>query len=136
MSEREGPITPERRREDSLAKEVAALKRKLNPWWFGLLFTVAGALGGYLPRAFDWLGGQQTSPGTRIEVMETRIGNAELRMTGLEDQVEEVSDSVKAIKKDLGGFITSSCLDPRQVDRLRQAQVACAALLRERGIIP
>ena len=136
MSEHEHAMTPDRRREDPLAKEVAALKRKLNPWWLGVVITIAGLVGGYLPRAFDWLGGKQTSPGTRIEILETRIGQGEVRMSGLEVQLKEVSDSVKAIKSALGGFITSSCLDPRQVDRLRQAQVACAALLRERGIIP
>lgn len=123
----------QRRPDDRLRKEVERLtalvekqdrfvKRRLHPAWFAVFIAGGVALGTFLPWVSAFLGIRTWGPGLVNEVQDKRIGAAEVRISNVETLMTS--------------YVVSNCLDTAQAERLRQAQVPCARLLYEKGILP
>ena len=101
-----------------------ASRGPLSVRWLLAFITLAALLGGIGSNALYWMGSRGMSPQQRISIIEAS------------DSVQSLQ--IKAVTDLTGMLIAMRCLDPDpdQQALVRRAQVPCARVLRERGILP
>lgn len=104
--------------------------------------SIAGTAGAALLGVVVWLGGGIASPDARFAKLERYDSTRKITVDSMflvtADQMTELGTQVDGVANLLGMLVSMQCVstNPAIRDAVRQTQVPCARVLRDRGMAP